>query len=357
MGKSPGTRKLSSFTIAAAYIGTVVGAGFASGQEVLQFFSFFGLNSILGLALAGTLFVFFGGIVLHLGHRLDARSYLEIVQYAGGPYLGRVVDGIVTFFLFGGLTAMAAGAGAIFLEQFGLPKVLGSSIMIAATLITVLLGFYGVVLSISFVVPALLLSVLGLSLVTLVNIPLDLEAISAWAKKADPAIPSWPLSALAYVSYNLVLSIAILAPLGAKAVSRTALKKGALLGGLGLGLGALAINMAILTLPSEAAAFEVPMVYIAGRFSPTVQAGYGVVLLAEIYTTAVANLYGFTARLADPESRRSKQLAGLVAVAAFIASLLGFANLVRYLYAAVGVAGFLLLGGLAYGFIKERRKT
>lgn len=352
-----GTRKLSSFTIAATYIGTVVGAGFASGQEVLQFFSFFGLNSILALVLAGTLFVFFGGIVLNLGQRLNAKSYPEIVQYAGGRYLGRVVDGIVTFFLFGGLTAMAAGAGAIFMEQFGLPKVLGSTVMVAASLITVLSGFYGVVLSISFVVPVLLLSVLGLSLATLAANPLDLKVIGDWTQRVDPAIPSWPLSALAYVSYNIVLSIAILAPLGARAISAKAIKNGALLGGLGLGLGALAINMAILTVPSQAAGFEVPMVYIAGRFSPAVQAGYGVVLLAEIYTTAVANLYGFTTRLAGPENRRSKQLAGLVSVAAFVASLLGFSNLVRYLYAAVGVAGFLLLGGLTYGFIKERRKT
>jgi len=354
MGEGMGIRKLSSFTIAATYIGTVVGAGFASGQEVLQFFSFFGLKSIPALALAVILFAFFGGIVLNLGQRLRAKSYLEIVRYAGGPYLGRVVDAIVTFFLFGGLTAMAAGAGAIFTEQFGLSKVLGSSIMLIASLITVLLGFYGVVLSISFVVPVLLLSVLGLSVAALSTVPLDLGAISAWTGKVDPAIPWWPLSALTYVSYNLVLSIAILAPLGAKAASANALRNGALLGGLGLGLGALAINLAILTMPVQAAGFEVPMIYIAGQFSPAVLAGYGAVLLAEIYTTAVASLYGFTVRFTDPETIRSKRLAAAVAAVAFIASLLGFSVLVRYLYAAVGVAGFLLLGGLTYGLLRER---
>jgi len=96
------------------------------------------------------------------------------------------------------------------------------------------------------------------------------------------------------------------------------------------------------------------MVYIAGQFSPAVQAGYGAVLLAEIYTTAVASLYGFTVRFTDPETIRSKRLAGAVAVVAFIASLFGFSVLVRYLYAAVGVAGFPLLGGLTYGFLRER---
>ena len=53
-----GQKKFSAFTIAGAYVGTVVGAGFASGQEVLQFFTYFGLKSILAIALATLLFIF-----------------------------------------------------------------------------------------------------------------------------------------------------------------------------------------------------------------------------------------------------------------------------------------------------------
>ncbi|MGQ9511934.1 YkvI family membrane protein [Thermodesulfitimonas sp.] len=204
------SRKLSALTIAASYIGTVVGAGFASGQEVLQFFTFFGLKSILALALAVSLFIFFGGAVLRLGWQLRAKSYVTVVTTAGGPFLGRVVDAIITFFLFGALSAMAAGA--IFAEQFGLPKLLGSALMVVASLVTVLAGFYGVVLSISFVVPVLLLSVFGLSLAALATIPPDLKTIGLWAQEANPVIPFWPAAALAYVSYNLVLAIPILAP-------------------------------------------------------------------------------------------------------------------------------------------------
>lgn len=350
-----GGTKLSALTIAAAYVGTVVGAGFASGQEVLQFFSFFGLYSIPALALAALLFIFFGGIVLALGRKLHAKSYVAIVNYAGGFYFGKAIDIVITFFLFGALTAMAAGAGAIFAEQFGLPKLLGSTLMVAASLTTVLSGFHGVVLSISFVVPVLLASVLGLSLAMLATTPPDPKTITLWAQEAKPAIPAWPVAAVAYVSYNLVLAIPILAPLGSAAISDTAATRGALLGGFGLGLGALAINLAILTVPAEAARLEIPMVYIAGRFAPVIQAAYGFVLLAEIYTTAVANLYGFTTRLTPPDNPRFKTVAGGVAVAALGASLLGFSVLVRYLYAAVGIAGFILLAGLTRVYFREKR--
>ena len=37
-------KSISTFKVAATYIGTVVGAGFASGQETLQFFAVFGVR-------------------------------------------------------------------------------------------------------------------------------------------------------------------------------------------------------------------------------------------------------------------------------------------------------------------------
>ena len=36
---------VSTLKVAAAYIGTVVGAGFATGQEILQFFNRFGCDN------------------------------------------------------------------------------------------------------------------------------------------------------------------------------------------------------------------------------------------------------------------------------------------------------------------------
>ncbi|WKB35304.1 hypothetical protein QS257_17090 [Terrilactibacillus sp. S3-3] len=44
------------FQIAATYIGTIVGAGFASGKEVIQFFTQFGEFGTLGVAASGALF-------------------------------------------------------------------------------------------------------------------------------------------------------------------------------------------------------------------------------------------------------------------------------------------------------------
>jgi uncharacterized membrane protein YkvI len=350
---STNTNNLSTFKVAAVYIGTVVGAGFASGQEVLQFFGFFGAYGIPAIMLVTLLFGFFGLIILRLGNSLQAQSYREVINHAGGRWLGSVIDAVITFFLFGALTAMAAGAGAIFTEQFGLSHLFGSLIITGITIFTVLLGVHGVINSISYIVPVLLVSVLGISIISLVNTPLDFGAVRQWAQPSRAPVPFWPLSAVNYVSYNMVLSVAILAPLGRLAQNPQTLNKGAFYGGIGLGVSALAIQLALLTNIPAISGYEVPMIYIASQISPVFQFGYSIVLLLEVYTTAVGSLYGFIIRFTQQESARFKWLVIGTGVVAFAASQLGFSNLVRILYPAVGYAGLLMLGGLLYGFLKE----
>ena len=74
---------------AATYIGTVIGAGFATGQEMLQFFVRFGVMGFVGLAFAAAMFIFFGFIIMDLGRRLNARSYREIIHFFGREGAGR----------------------------------------------------------------------------------------------------------------------------------------------------------------------------------------------------------------------------------------------------------------------------
>lgn len=347
------TKNVSALNVAAVYIGTIVGAGFASGQEVLQFFSFFGFSGIFSLLLASILFVFFGLIILELGRRLNADSHREVIQYAGGPILGKIIDGVITFFLFGALTAMAAGAGAIFKEQFGLPYIFGSLILIVATMITVLIGISGVIRAISFFVPILLLSVFGIAIAAIITNPINPTAVADWAQASRPPVPFWPLSAVIYVSYNLVLGVAVLAPLGRYVNDPKVLKRGALLGGIGLGISALAINLTLLTKVPAVSGYEVPMVFIAAQFSPLIQILYSIVLLSEVYTTAVGSLYGFAERITDHGKPAFYWLIIGTSTVALAAGQLGFTTLVRILYPIVGYAGLLMLGGLLYVHVRE----
>jgi len=345
---------LSTLKVAATYIGTVVGAGFASGQEVLQFFGYFGLNGLWGLLLAAALFGFFGWAVMCFGMQLNAGSHLEVIRYAGGRFVGTAIDYVITFFLFGAFTAMAAGAGAIFAEQFHWPALLGSFLMVSITLFTVMLGLNGVINSISLVVPVLLTAVVGIGVWTVFDTKFYLNpTIKMMSNRA--AVPFWPFSAVVYVSYNIVMAVAVLAPLGSKYRDPKILSRGGILGGIGLGLGALAIFLAIAPNMAPASKYQVPMIYVAGRLNPVLTVLYSIVLLAEIYTTAVGSLYGFIARLTSPEESKARYYILGAGALALLGSQFGFTTLVRTLYPAVGYAGLLLLLGLTYALIRRRK--
>ncbi|MEI6102017.1 MAG: hypothetical protein WCP73_09275, partial [Eubacteriales bacterium] len=288
---------IGTFRVAATYIGTVVGAGFASGQEVLQFFSHFGAWGAMGLVLVTVLFIYFGIVIMDIGRGFGARSHLEVIRHSGGRVLGGIVDVIISFFLFGSLTTMIAGTGALFTQQFHLPGLLGCSLMAIVTAITVLTGIRGVINSISFVVPFLLVAVVATCVFAMMNTPPNFYA--AMPAASNGIITNWFMAAVLYVSYNTLVSVAVLGPLGVHAKNKKTIGRGALLGGIGLGAAAFLIYLALSVNLSVLSKVEVPMLYLAGGASGILQLVYAVVLAAEIYTTAVGSLYGFAARFTN----------------------------------------------------------
>lgn len=348
---------ISTWKVAATYIGTIVGAGFATGQEVLQFFARFGINGLYGLVLTTLLFIIFGYIIMVLGRELNASSHLEIIKYSGGKFIGTIIDIIITFFLFGGLTAMIAGTGALFQQQFGISSFIGNIIMAVITALTVLTGISGVINSISFVVPFLLFSVIGISLYSIFTTPPDFTVTSMVIEESG-LITNWILASILYISYNTVLSIAVLGPLGVKARDKKAIWLGAILGGLGLGIGSIMIYLALFGNISEISKLEVPMIFVAGSIAPIVQIIYAIVLIAEVYTTAVGSLFGFTARIVNMQEnpKKGRWIILITTLTAFFASQFGFSNLVKYLYPSVGYGGLVLLVCLIYSMLQLKKR-
>ncbi|WP_323710906.1 hypothetical protein [Mammaliicoccus lentus] len=84
-----------SIGIAFAYTGVIVGAGFSTGQELLQFFTNFGLWSIPGVILTAIIVIFVGRQVSKVGYRLDTESYEVSLVNIFGNKLGTIIDYIL----------------------------------------------------------------------------------------------------------------------------------------------------------------------------------------------------------------------------------------------------------------------
>ncbi|MDL4840149.1 YkvI family membrane protein [Aquibacillus rhizosphaerae] len=345
----------SIFKIAATYIGTIVGAGFATGQEVLQFFTTFGVMGIWGILLSSLLFFFFGYTILVLGHKLQANSYVTVVRHANGLIIGSMIDIIITIILFGALATMIAGTGAILYEQFNIPTIIGTIFMAIITLVTVLKGLTIVVNAISYVVPFLFAFMLFVTLFSLVNNSLSQEEIN-FTRTLESISPNWFMSAISYTALNLIIAIAILSPLGAKTKERKTLFWGALVGGLGLGISIVAINYSIMTTIMDSSLAEVPMLTVTHNISPLLKLLFTIVLVAQIYTTAVSNLFGFVSRFSFVKNLSHKSIIILTTITALLMGQIGFSTIIHYFYPIVGYGGAILLIGLLCSWFFKRKE-
>lgn len=72
-----------SIQIAGTFVSLVVGAGFASGQEIMQYFTSFGIISVFGCLVAMLFFSILGMKLAQIGSDLQTTSHKEGIQFIG----------------------------------------------------------------------------------------------------------------------------------------------------------------------------------------------------------------------------------------------------------------------------------
>lgn len=344
-----------SVQLGAAYTGAVVGAGFASGQEIVQFFLVFGAGGIKGLALLGILFAVFGISVLILIEANGVETYQDMMHLLFGKKIGFLFDIWVTLFLMTGLCVMLAGGAAVFMEHLHLPGALG----LAATAGGVAVGLIGQkkgVLGInSLLIPFMVAAALSVGAAALFFGETSLSAPYVSPQSAGILVGSnWLMAAILYVSYNMVIGLVILSSLGKKVVEGNWL--GGAMGGLFIGTVALIMGLALLRFSSTVFIYEIPMVYIAGKVHPALKLVYICFLWLALLTTAIANAYGLTKSVASLTGWNG-QIVGLVLLAAVLPfTPIGFTKLVANLYPLFGYAGLPVLAAIVYHTLKTVHK-
>lgn len=339
--------------IASAFIGTIIGAGFASGQEILQYFTSFGLVGILAILVSTLMFSYMGMTLTRLGSRAQARSHGDVIYRISGPYLGKVIDYILLFILFGIGVVMIAGGGSAVSQQFGLPFFVGALIMTLLVAMAVVNKVSRVVNIIGSITPLLILFVVAVSIYCLATVETPLAELNAIAAEQTPVISNWFMSALNYVSFNIAVGCSMAILMGGDEADEKTAAIGGLLGGLGVGILILLSNMAIFSKIDVVAAFDLPMLKIVSDLSPTLGLLYSFILLGMIFNTALSMFFSFGARFAEVQTRRFKVFSLATLALAFVLSFVGFTGLVSIFYPVFGYLGLLLMAALLYASIKR----
>ncbi|MGL4736140.1 MAG: YkvI family membrane protein [Cellulosilyticaceae bacterium] len=321
--------------VASVYIGTVIGAGFASGQEMLSFFTVYGIKGMIGLVLAGVAYALIGMVLLEVIYEKKFDHYKELLKDVMGPKLSVMIEWTVNIFLFICLSTMIAGAGAIFKQAFNLPTWVGVVGMALAALFTFFSGAQGLVKMNALLVPIMCIG--GILLGSIIMIFRDLPVFAVVG--GDTPARHWLLSAVLYVAYNMITVIVVLCSLYDHLDDIKVARWGGILGGLGLGVLGLSIGGATFFYYAQINQLEIPMLGILVNYPKYIQSLYMVVLVLAMYTTAIANGHGVIENLKVRLTCNEKLLMVAIVGLAMLSAKIGFSNLVSRIFPMFGYIG------------------
>lgn len=332
--------------MASAFIGIIVGAGFASGQEILQYFTSFGYMGTWTAILATALFAYLGMTLTRLGSRMHTTSHKEVIYKISGPYLGIIVDIIIIFTLFGVGVVMIAGAGSNLNQQFGLEPYVGSLVVVILVLWTAMFNVEKVVGVIGSITPFLIVTVIIVAIYCLATMDAPFSLLDPIARDVKTTLPNWFIAGLNYVSFNIALGASMAIVMGGAERDEKTAAWGGFLGGFGLGVLILMSHLAIFSKVDTVKEFDLPMLKIVNDISPMLGIVMAFILFGMIFNTAVSMFFAFSARFMTIGTLKFKAFVTMTLIVGFAASFIGFTNLVAWFYPIIGYMGLFLVAAL-----------
>lgn len=336
-------RQLQTVQVACTYIGTVVGAGFASGQEIYQFFGRFGYWGLCGIALTMFLLAFLGYRLMLLGHRLRAGSFREVSHFLFGKWVGGFVNLVLILMLFGVSVAMLAGAGELFKQHMSISFDIGAVLTCLLTFVTLLRGIDGLMKANTIIVPIMISFVLFATLYTLFQPGSLFNAFHSAAYLSQKHPLQGGISAIIYGALNVGLAGGVLIPLGRDIPDTAILKRGATIGGVALGGMLAAVMLTLLAHFPDAVDFAVPMGFVAAQMGPILQWAFVFVLWGEIFSTLVGNVYAITTQVPFSSRMVNILFTAILLFVAYLFSHVGFSTIISYGYTLFGWISVMLL--------------
>ncbi|RUS43878.1 hypothetical protein [Cohnella sp. AR92] len=332
-----------SLQVAFTFIGTVVGAGFATGREVMQFFTRFGHWGAPMILASTVLFIWLGSKMMQIAAEIKAKSYEDMNKHLFGDRAGQWVSHLMLIIMMGVNSVMLAGAGSVFSEHLNLGYQTGLLVTMFACFFLLRKGMSAILTINSIVVPLMLIFT-----TTLVIHALNGPSSDRWLTLTTDHSPwaAW-MSPLLYAAFNLSMAQAVLVPLGHSISDPVVLRRGAWLGGIGIGAMLLAGHLTLSSRMPGVLQYDIPMGGIAREVGPWIHWIFVLLIFLEIFTTLVADIYGLTLQMQERIRVDKMWLTLAVLLICYAAGQFGFGTLLTTLYPMFGMLslGWLLLMG------------
>jgi len=319
-------------------IGTLIGAGFASGQEVYLFFFSYGMKGLIGILISSIII----GVVIYstfnILNKYKINTYKDFLNILipKNTKLKIIANFIINIFILITFFIMIAGFGAYFEQEIGINRLVGSLILAIITFIVFMTSIKGVVKVNELIVPILIGFIFIIGIISIKNIHiLNLENYVIRTNYTNFA-----LSAVLYSSYNSILLIPVLITLNNYVKNKKQIFYISFISAIVTILLSVIIFLLLVRVDVEISKLEMPVVYVVSNMFKILRYIYGVIILGSIFTTAISLGVSFLQNTAK-NKKGYTQISIIMCITSVIISKFGFSNLVSLLYPIFGYLGLI----------------
>lgn len=338
-----------------AIIGFLVGSGVATGQEILQYYTPYGLWAIgTAIVIAAILMVANYGFA-SAGHRGNFSKGSEVFSYYCGPKFGKVFDWFSVVFCYLSFIVMVGGGSSTLHQQFNAPPVVGALLVIVMAGVTVAFGLQSVVnivskIGIIKVVLVLTVSFIALSM-TAGQLPENIARVQANEVEMVKAADSWFWAGVSNGGFCILWLAGYVATLSTKVDYRTLLRAN-VLSSVVLVILNMTIGFALLANIDQVKDLQVPNLYLAGKIWTPLPVFYSLITFIALCTTACPLLWTASSRFSTEGTAGFKVLTVVLAVLGLIVAMfLPYNKLMNYIYVVNGYLGAALLSIMVFRMV------
>ncbi|GAA1471842.1 membrane protein [Corynebacterium aurimucosum] len=344
--------------ISMAFIGVVVGAGFASGQEAIQYFVAFGNMGLWGVLLAAALMIITGVAILQLGSYFQADEHTAVYDKISGPIVSRVLDWGTLATLFSIGFVMFAGGGSTISQQFdGVPIWVGGAVMLVLVLLVGLLDVDKVSNVIGAITPFIIIFVVLATGYTIIVTDVDWSWANDYAiNNVESPLNNWWLAALNYTGLNVMCAVSMSIVIGGNILDNRAVGVGGLIGGFFYLLLLALLVVSLYMVAPDVHEQDLPVLSLINNVNPILGYFMTFIIYGMVFNTAIGMFYAMGKRLTRKKPKLFYPVYAGACVVGFILSFIGFKQLVSSVYPILGWIGLLMIAVMVITWITQRDK-
>lgn len=321
-------------------IGALIGAGFASGQEIYVFFYAYGMKGIIGIIISSTLIGYIIYKTFKIIQKNDIstyREFLEIIIGRDKKNLISILNIIINTFLLVTFFIMISGFGAYFEQQLGINSLIGSVILAILCYIVFMTSTKGIVKVSTIIVPFLIFFIIYIGIQILGII--DISNIQQYTINNNNSL-MFILKSILYSSYNSILLIPVLITLKDYLKNNRINKYTSILTTIIVATLSIILFLILSKIDVNIEKLEMPAVYLVSKLSNILATIYGFIILSSIFTTSISVGNSFIQNICE-KKKSYQHIALIMCITSVFISKIGFSNLVQILYPFFGYLGII----------------